>query len=167
MGENPNMEGKMKIYVANIENRVLKANIISGLVEINKEYFLEDALHGTLAQGRILHLLIQEYFNSGLYSDNVKTWLELREHIKRRLGEGFEKIIYVDDDYKIREVKYKDRHLIPNHIRKDPDRIRGKLKSFADYTKNQRKNIISNVIIEMETVGVNSKRFNEILNEFN
>lgn len=156
----------MKIYISDINNRVLTANIINGSPKIGKEYMLEDALHGTSAQNRFFHLLVQEYFNSGLFSDNVTSWFELREHIKRRLGQGFDKIIYVDDNIKIHEIDYKELHTIPNHIRKDKDRLRGKLKSWGDYTKNQRKACIDNLIAEMETAGVNSKRFNEIMKEF-
>ena len=54
---------------------------------------------------------------------------------------------------------------IPEYIRKDPDMknmIRGKLKSWADYTKKQRISCIDNLITEMDEVGVNTKKYQEI-----
>ena len=155
----------MKIKVLETKGSLAKVSVI-GKLEIGKEYYVEDALTGTQAQNRFFHLLVQEYYNSGMYSDIATTVDDLREKIKLRLGEGFEKIIYSDDTGKIVQVPYSDKLLIPARIRADRERLLGQLKSWTAYTKVQRKKCIDNLVKEMVTVGVNSKRFNEIMMEF-
>lgn len=129
-------------------------------------YILEDCETGTGAQNKLAHSLIQEYFKSGCYSDTVSTWLELKDHLKKRLGEGFEAFVYVDplNPNKILDAKtYND---VPEHVRfsvHKRDLIRGRLKSWADYNLKQRKKFIDNLICEMHTSGVQTKKFHEIL----
>jgi len=133
---------------------------------IGRYYMMEDAETGTGAQNRAFHALVGEYFKSGCYSDTAHTVGELKDKIKLRLGEGFEAFVYIDPDdpYHINDCKkYED---IPESIRKSDYRrelIRGRLKSFSDYTLKQRKNIIDRLVSEMETVGVNSKKYREII----
>ena len=55
---------------------------------------------------------------------------------------------------------------IPEYIRTDKDRnnyIRGRLKSWGDYSKKERTETIDKLIAEMIQAGVSSKKFTEIL----
>lgn len=145
--------------------------------KVGTVYNLEDATCGTLAQNAAFHSLLGEYYKSGLWSyqgsgyNQGATLDEFKKLIKRKLGAGFESYIYVDivDGLpKLFEVtKYED---IPAHVRGDTARanyIRGRLKSFADYDKTERRNIIDNLISEMHQVGVNTPKFMEILEGLN
>jgi len=142
---------------------------------IGHRYNLEDAVEGTAAQNKAFHALLQEYYKSGMHSYNADNFADFKNQIKRHLGAGFEAYIYVEifkpvmglgslDRPVIRDAKkYED---IPEAIRKDENMkelIRGRLKSWTSYTKKERKNTINNLIAEMTTAGVNSKKFNEIL----
>ena len=132
--------------------------------EIGKSYILEDANEGSGKQNRAWHSLAMEYFKTGMHSYDVSSFKELKEFLKRDLGEGFEKYIYVDDAGHINDVKTVEE--IPDSIRNSDDskqRIRGKLKSWTDYTMRQRKRAIDNLIAEMLQAGVNTKKFQEIL----
>ena len=140
---------------------------ITGLPEVGRYYNLEDAATGTVAQLRAFHALVSEYFNSGLYSDKADTKQELKEKIKLRLGAGFCEYVYaVVENGKPKIYRVKTRQEIPDFVNKDEDyrqMIRGRLKSLSDYTKKERSNIIENLKTEMLTVGVQSKKFFEIL----
>ena len=132
-----------------------------------QEYILETATDGSSAQNKATHALIQEYFKSGCYSDNANTWLELKEFLKRRIGEGFETFLYFDKDdisKGLQEAKvYTD---IPEHIRTSKNRksfIKGKLKSWSDYTQKQRREFIDHLIAEMNTAQVQTAKFYEII----
>jgi hypothetical protein len=136
--------------------------------ETGRYYFLEDATEGTQAQNKTAHALIQEYWRSGLHpkygGDPFDTF---RDQLKRTLGEGFAEYIYATiEDGKpfIHQVKkYED---IPLEIREDEDMkqmIRGRLKSWTQYTNKQRRKFIDALIDEMFAVGVSSKKFDEIL----
>ena len=51
-------------------------------------------------------------------------------------------------------------------VRRDPELknlARGRLKSWADYTKKERTETIDRLISEMHQAGVNSTKFSEIL----
>lgn len=133
---------------------------------VGRKYILEDVERGTAAQNKAAHALMQEYFKSGLFSDNADTWQDLRNRLKIRLGQGFESFVYIDPDdpYKIQDAETWE--LIPVHVKTDPqmkDYIRGRVKSWSDYTLKQRRDFIDNLIAEMHTVGVQSKKFYEIL----
>jgi hypothetical protein len=141
--------------------------------EIGVEYNLEKASEGTAEQNRAFHSLLQEYYKTGLWSyqgsgyNQGATMEEFKKMIKRKLGAGFESYIYVDfveGMPKLFEVvKYED---IPSHVRQDQDRanyIRGRLLSWSDYTKEQRRKTMDNLISEMHQVGVNTPKFTEIL----
>lgn len=128
---------------------------------IGRTYLLEDAASGTLAQNKAFHALVQEYFNSGCYSDNVNTWLELKKHIKHRLGAGFSEYIYWNGE---RLERTKDISSIPVSVLNDrKSKVQGILKSWADYTKKERRECMDNLIKEMHTAGVQTKKFYEIL----
>lgn len=136
-------------------------------------YSLEDATHGTLAQNNLFHALIDVYYKSGMWSyqgsgyNQGATYTEFRNMIKRKLGAGFEAFVYVelvDGRPVIKDAKvYAD---IPEAIRKDPhmkEMIRGRLKSWSDYRKSERRSTIDNLIAEMMQVGVNTPHFHEIM----
>ncbi len=141
---------------------------------IGRSYFLEDAETGTGKQNRAFHGLIQEYWKSRQHSYKVDNFGDFRNQIKRSLGQGFESYVYAELEVEVinDEVVYKSLihgvkkfMEIPEYIRKDPDMknmIRGKLKSWADYTKKQRISCIDNLITEMDEVGVNTKKYHEI-----
>lgn len=136
-------------------------------------YQLEDAALGTNAQGRLFHPLVLEYWKSGLWSYPGSgyrpgmTYHEFRDEIKKKLGAGFEAFLYADvvggKPFVKKVSKFED---IPEHIRKDERRrelIYGRLKSWADYGKRERRMTIDNLIHEMLEMGVNSKKFDEIM----
>lgn len=146
---------------------------------IGKRYNLEDAVNGTAAQNKAFHALLQEYFKSGMHSYNVDNFVDFKNQIKRHIGTGFESFIYVDikkpvmgletlDRPVIRDAKkYED---IPEAIRKDEhmkELIRGRLKSWSDYSKAERQKTLDLLIAEMTEAGVNSKKFGEILEGMN
>ena len=147
--------------------------------EVGKRYNLEDAVEGTQAQNKAFHALLQEYFKTGLHSYNVDNFADFKNQIKRHLGAGFEAFIYVEIKKPVMGLPNLDRPVIkdaktyediPEAIRKDEymkEQIRGRLKSWSDYTKNERKNTLDNLIAEMEEAGVNSKKYNEIIEGMN
>jgi len=142
---------------------------------IGRHYNLEDADSGTAAQNKAFHALLNEYYISGMHSyDNVDL-VQFKKLIKKNLGAGFESFVYaeieaevvgdaVEYNARIHSVKkFKD---LPEYIRQDSDMdlmVRGKLKSWADYTKKERMKTMDNLISEMHQVGINSKKFMEIL----
>ena len=130
-------------------------------------YSLEEYHNGTASQNRFFHLLVSEYFNSGMHSYNADNLGHFRDLIKKEIGQGFELFLYteiVEGKPRIKKVKlYED---VPQAVKDDPDikdMIFGKLKSWSDYTKAQRTRTIKTLVAEMMEAGVNSKRFNEIL----
>lgn len=136
--------------------------------EPGKRYFLEDATKGSGKQRRAWEALTHEYWKSGLHpkygGDPLSTF---RDKIKLSLGEGFELYIYadiIDGKAVIREAKqYED---VPLRIRQDEqlrDIIRGRLKSTTKYTLKQWQRMIDGTIDDMVAAGVNSKKFQEIL----
>lgn len=138
------------------------------LPEVGKYYTLEDAVNGTLAQNRTFHALTLEYFKSGQSSYDADNYADFKNQIKRHLGEGFDLFIYVTvNDDGIPVIKEATtQNDIPVDVKNSAlfkDQIRGKLKSWSDYTKKQRKKCIDNVISEMLQAGVNTKKFEEIL----
>jgi len=127
----------------------------------------KDAATGTTAQNKAFHALLQEYWASGCHSYNAKNLDDFKGQIKRDLGAGFEAFVYVDmvdGEPVIRDAeRYED---IPESVRHDPrlrNLARGRLKSWADYTKTERTRTIDNLIAEMHQVGVQTKKFYEIL----
>jgi hypothetical protein len=130
-------------------------------------YTAEPADEGTLAQNKAFHALCQEYYRSGYHSYPASTFQQFRNYIKKNLGAGFESYVYITqtpDGFTWEETRhYRD---IPKNIAKDKDGrplIKGKLKSWADYTKKERKETIDRLISEMEQAGVQTKKFYEIL----
>ncbi len=131
--------------------------------EVGKRYVLEEAETSTSEQSRAFHALLQEYFKSGCYSWPVDSFESLRDMVKRDLGAGFERFVYWDGE-KVADAKaYED---IPEAIRNGKNLhnlCRGRLKSWTDYTKKERSETIDRLIAQMDTSGVNSKKYQEIL----
>lgn len=135
--------------------------------QVGSSYLLEDATSGSNAQNRAFHALLTEYWRSGLHSYPAKSFEEFRNCIKRSLGAGFEAFVYaeiVNGKPVIKDAATYDE--IPEHIRHDPDLkqlVRGRLKSWADYSKKERMETLDRLIAEMHEAGVKTKKFFEIL----
>lgn len=129
---------------------------------VGKKYNLEDATEGTAAQNKVFHALCQCYFTSGCHSYDCKTWLQLRELIKRDLGAGFESYVYADGAgiHKVKTLAEIPEGTLRTHTM-------GKLKSWADYTKTERRDALDRLISEMMQAGVNTVKFTEILEGLN
>jgi hypothetical protein len=130
-------------------------------------YSAEPSDEGTLAQNKAFHALCQEYYYSGCHSYPAASFKEFRNYIKKNLGAGFESYVYImqtPDGFVWTETSlYKD---ISRNVAKDKDGkplIKGKLKSWADYTKKERKETIDRLVSEMHQAGVQTKKFYEIL----
>jgi methionine salvage enolase-phosphatase E1 len=134
---------------------------------VGRSYNLEDAATGTDAQNRAFHALIGEYWKSGQHSYVAKNYDDFRNQIKRKLGAGFEAYVYVileNGQPIIRDAKLYDE--IPAEVRADPEYrslIRGRLKSWGDYTIKERRETMDKLISEMIQAGVNSAKFAEIM----
>ena len=136
--------------------------------EIGRSYQLEDAESGTGAQNRAFHSLLGVYYSSRAWSyegsgyDLGATYDEFRNLVKRKLGAGFERFIYVDPNEEL-PVIHDAAALadIPPHVPRNL--IRGRLKSWSDYSKRERRDTMDRLIAEMMEVGVQSKKFFEIL----
>ncbi len=134
--------------------------------QVGRTYLLEDADSGTNAQNRAFHALVTEYYKSGLWSYQIKTFDDFRNCIKKSLGAGFEAFVYATiENGKVILKDTKKYEEIPLDIRKDPrlkEYVRGRLKSWSDYKKSERKSTIDNLLSEMNQVGVNSAKYQEI-----
>lgn len=134
---------------------------------IGKKYSLTDSTDGSDMQNKAFHALVGEYYKSGLWSHNVKTFTEFRDVIKRDLGAGFESYIYVVIENGLPVIKKaKKLEDVPREIL-DSDEMKsqvlGKLKSWSAYGKKERTTTIDKLITEMILQGINSKKFNEII----
>lgn len=134
---------------------------------VGKDYALEEASEGTFRQNRAFHALAMEYWRSGCASYPSKGFEDFRNEIKKNLGAGFEAYVYAVIENGLPVIKdAKTWDEIPEALRHDPDKrrfIRGRLRSWADYTKKQRTETIDNLIREMVEAGVNSAKFGEII----
>jgi hypothetical protein len=126
--------------------------------QVGRRYLLEDVATGTSAQNRAFHALVQEYWRSGAHSYNAQTFAQFRDLIKRDLGAGFESYIYASAEG-IKRAATMDEIPAGTQMRD----IMGKLKSWADYSKTERRETMDRLIAEMETAGVNTPKYREIL----
>lgn len=138
----------------------------SDIPEVGKIYYLEDAAEGSLEQNKAFHALVHEYFRSGCHSYQAKNFDEFRNQIKRKLGAGFEAFVYAVLENGRPVIKdARTYESIPESVRADPDLkllVRGRLKSWSDYTKKERIKTIDRLISEMHQSGVQTKKFEEI-----
>ena len=136
--------------------------------EIGRRYTLTGAEDGTIRQNAAFHALVKEYWKSGLHPKyGGDDYSSFRDQIKRTIGAGFESFVYAEirgGKARIFQVKQYDQ--IPLSIRQDTDLkeiIQGKLKSWSDYTVKNRRETIDNLIDDMTAAGVNSAKFQEII----
>ena len=105
---------------------------------------------GTDAQNRAFHALLGEFWASGLSS--YESYEDMRDTIKLRIA-GADEYIFIDGG-RIRHVK-------------TLDEVKGKYaetpKSWADFTRDERKEAIDWVIKEAQMAGINSKKWDEII----
>ena len=113
-----------------------------------EEYEVRPAEEGTERQNRAWHGLLQEYWTSGCHSYRAKNFLHFRELIKLYLGAGAENYYSLVDD---------------NGRPVEKPIVRYRVKSWARYTKKERKESIDRLIAEMHQAGVQTKKFYEIL----
>ena len=133
----------MKIFV-------IEPNIFTGddLVP-GEEYYVQPAENGTLKQNAAFHALLAEYWRTGEHSYNAKNLAHFKKIIKRQLGAGIE--VY----YEIIDTDTGE--LLENPV------IKRRIKSWKHYTKKERKETIDRIISEMLQVGINTRKFHEIL----
>ena len=133
---------------------------------VGKSYILEDADDYTGKQRRTWEALVDEAYKSGKFSYDTMDIHKFREHIKLDYGEGFNRLKYVNDKFQMVEVKSQSE--IPDYVALDfgngnRERIQGIIKSTTAYTKKQFVRMIDNTINAMLEFGVDSKRFQDIL----
>lgn len=141
--------------------------------KVGEMYRLESATEGSDEQRRAYFALVTEYYKSGLWSYNGSgykggcTLEEFKKLVKRKLGKGFEGFVYCDFvDGKLKQCRVDKYSEIPEHVRLDPDYknyIFGLLKSWSDYTKDERTETIDALISEMNQVGVNTPKYFQII----
>lgn len=105
---------------------------------------------GTDAQNRAFHALLGEFWSSGLSS--YESFEDMRDTIKLRIA-GADEYIFIDGG-RIRHVK-------------TLDEVKGKYaevpKSWVDFTRDQRKEAIDWVVKEAQMAGINSRKWDEII----
>ena len=88
---------------------------------------------------------------------------KFRGYIKRDYGAGFESYVYATPE----GIKVAHAYIeIPEDYR-NPQYAMGRLKSWASYTKKERKETIDRVISAMIQSGVQTKKFYEIMEGLN
>jgi hypothetical protein len=133
--------------------------------EVGHKYQLEDIAEGSLAQGRAWHALAQEFWASGAHSYNVKTFEEFRDCLKRDIGAGFDKFFVATPDGARKTKRYDEAvELLMSYGITDIKRYcYGTLKSWAEYTKKERRDAIDRLISTMDQAGVNTRKYQEII----
>jgi hypothetical protein len=121
----------------------------------------------TERQNRAFHALVQEFFSSGLHSYPASTFAKFRDLIKRDFGAGFESYKYLkqtESGFQMCEAKTPDEVLENAAVgAKGKLLVWGKLKSWAEYTKKERRETIDRLMSAMIQCGVNTKKFDEII----
>ena len=174
----------MKALCTSVSDTTITMEIVSGTIpEAGLYYTLEDCVKGTSAQNKALHALIQEFYRwmlrtdtymfevgNTVYDFSCADWFDLREKLKYRYGEGVSHYQYCNAEYEM--IKVKELSDVPEYVLDDFNagnrlRIKAILKSWSLYTKKQRRLMLDAVIDIMKVVGVDSKKFHEILNGMN
>ena len=105
---------------------------------------------GTDQQNRAFHALLGEYWKSGLSS--YESYDDMKDTIKLRIA-GADEYIFIEGG-KVRHAK-------------SLDDVKGRYaevpKSWTDFTLEQRRDAIDEVIREATMAGVNSKKWDEII----
>ena len=150
----------------------LKGIIIEGKPKLAAVYELVEYNSQTDQQRKLFNPLVRLYYNSACYSYPANNWLELRDQVKKNLGAGFERYEYVNDKFQIKRVDILKN--IPKYVWKDfrsgnDQRIKGVLKSMADYSRKEMITVCDSLIREMLQQEVHhtsqAKIFNDVLNE--
>ena len=105
---------------------------------------------GTDQQNRAFHALLGEYWKSGLSS--YESYDDMKDTIKLRIA-GADEYIFIQDG-KVRRSKTLEG--IEGRYAEVP-------KSWADFTLEQRRDAIDEVIREATMAGVNSRKWDEII----
>lgn len=169
----------MKIKVTEIispkqglKQDTLKGIILEGKPKLTAVYELVEYNSQTDQQRKLFNPLVRLYYNSGVFSYPANNWLELRDQVKKNLGAGFERYEYVNNKFQIKRVE--NLKEIPKYVWKDfrsgnDQRIKGVLKSMADYTRQEFIEVVDSLIREMLLNLVLStkegSKFNNILEE--
>lgn len=123
--------------------------------------------HPTEQQNRAFHALLQEFYTSGCHSYDVSNFEQFRDYIKRDLGAGFERFKFVvETEEGLKWGNAKKKEEIPENTAKDKNGnllAAGILKSWSKYSKKERRETLDRLIKTMIESGINSKKFNEIL----
>lgn len=155
----------MKILITAVSEGKITAEARSRVLPVvGNTYSLEDASEGTGPQNRLFHKLVRIFYVSGCHSYPHGTVWELRQHILKDLGKGFESFLYVNDNGSLSEVKRADE--IPKHIRAQREKVRGRLIRWSDYTLKERQATIQSLIAQMLEADVSGADFESILSEF-
>ena len=105
---------------------------------------------GTDEQNRAFHALIGEFWSSGLSS--YESYEDLKDSIKLKVA-GPDEFIFIKDG-KVRRSKTLEG--VEGRYAEVP-------KSWADFTRDERKEAIDWVIKEAQMAGINSKKWDEII----
>jgi hypothetical protein len=139
-----------------------------GELEAGKLYNTFEAGDATEKQNRLFHALVAEWFTSGCFSYPAKTVEELKDWIKKDLGAGADKRIWITltEDGGVKKV-------MTGAAAAPPPGAAGNgrggyiyvdmLKSWSRYTKAERRETIDRLISAMIQSGCNSRKFDEIL----
>ena len=150
----------------------LKGIILEGKPVLTTVYELVEYNNQTDQQRKLFNPLVRLYYNSGVFSYPAGNWLELRDQVKKNLGAGFERYEYVNAKFQIKRIN--NLKEIPNYVWKDfrsgnDQRIKGVLKSMADYSRKEMITVCDSLIREMLLNEVHhgrqGKKFNDILEE--
>lgn len=164
---------KVEEKKGNSQNKIL-AVIIKGNLKNDAIYDLQEVDEYTDQQRKLFEPLCKLYFNSLCFTREVGTWEELRDDIKRSLGQGYERIRYSDSNYNIVTIKYKNKDEIPKDViidynRGNLGRIELILRSTTTYTRIQFSKMTDGLLREMIVNQVlltkQGKQFGEILEE--
>lgn len=147
--------------------------------EVGRAYTLEDATSGTAAQNRAFHSLLTAFWiwmlktdtyqfeNDGIVYDlRTPSQTDFKDFFKYKYGAGFSWVEYVDDNYRM--VRVPSQEDVPEYVIKDFNsgnrrRVKGVLKSWADYTKKERKDALDILIHIIAISGCTDKKVMEII----
>lgn len=132
-----------------------------------RSYYLHDADEYTPPMRALWEALVEIAFRSGEFSVDTIDKGSFRSWVKRRYGEGFDRLRYVSEN-KMIEVKTVEE--IPEGVLMDfssgnSSRILGVLKSTTRYSKRQFLRMIENTISAMIERGIDTPQFRDIINE--
>lgn len=175
----------MKIKIIEISPKfgdkpgTLKAIYYESEPEAGSVYQIERYETGSDKQRMLFHPLCKIYFDSFCCPYvGIKHWGDVKNHVKKYLGSGYDRYEYSDENHNIITVKPKKgekiQDLLPEYVLLDflngnKNRVKGFLKSTTNYGKREYAAMTDSLIREMIHNGVlHSKmnnKFNDILNE--